>query len=103
MGGMNNIKSEESLEKSWISEKMVQQFQHLSTMVGTKNIVALKWKSLMLWIDAQIQISATWPNENSSKARNLLEHIQGNLSDSDTEFVSIKHSFVQLGLCKFSL
>jgi hypothetical protein len=37
----------------------------------------------MLWIDAQVQKSATWPNDNSSKARNLLEHIKGNLSDPE--------------------
>ena len=37
----------------------------------------------MLWMDAQIQKSATWPNDNSSKAECLLKHIKGNLSDSE--------------------
>jgi len=33
---------------------------------------------------------ASRPNDNSSKARNLLEHIKGNLSDSEAEFMSSK-------------
>jgi hypothetical protein len=54
-----------------------------ASSVSSKNIiVALKCKSSMLWMDAQIQKSATWPNDNSGKTE-CLEHINGNLIDSE--------------------
>ena len=59
MGGLNNIKFVESLEKLWNAEGNMKEFQHISTSLSTKVYLMYVCPCIIYEIDERYPLDAT--------------------------------------------